>query len=193
VGWVKLSLRPAECRARRPAAEPSAQRSLGTAYIALVCTMLVSCGGEPSLAPPADPSPQVFANSPAVTAVTPVSTEVESRIDDIVWTTATDPTTDAPIDPVSNYRPDAPRIIAAVQTYALSAGSIVEAAWEYNDTSLEAFTTQLTLPDSGAEHWLSFHITRDPNVPWPVGTYEVTISLDGTPVRQASVEVTEQS
>ena len=193
MGWVKLSLRRVDRCARRPAAEPTADRSLGAACLALACGMLVICTGEPRLAPPADPSPQVAASSTAVAAATPVSAAVQAQIGEVVWATAIDPATSAPIDPVSSYRPDAPRIIAAVQTRGLSAGSMVEATWEYNDTSLDAFTTQLTPTASGAEQWISFHIARDPEVPWPVGTYEVTVSLDGTTVRQAAVEVSEQS
>jgi hypothetical protein len=116
---------------------------------------------------------------------------MESQIGDIVWATSTDPASNMPIDAVASYRPDAPRIIAAVRTRVLSAGSTVEATWEYNDTSLDAFTTRLTPSSSGAERWISFHIARDPEVPWPVGTYELTIALDGAIVRQAAVEVSE--
>jgi hypothetical protein len=122
-----------------------------------------------------------------------MSASVESRIGRIVWAADTDPTTRAPIEPVSSYRPDAPRIIAAVQTHALAAGSVVEATWEYNGTSLDAFTTRLLPTESGAERWLSFHIARDPEVPWPLGTYEVTVSLDGTPMQQAAVDVSAQT
>jgi hypothetical protein len=155
--------------------------------------MVVSCGGEPTLVSPAEPSPQVSANSTAVGAATPISATKESRIGDVVWATATDPATNVPIEPVSSYRPDAPRIIAAIPTRALAAGSTIEATWQYNDTSLDAFTTRLTPAESRVEQWISFHIARDPEVPWPVGTYEVTISLDGAIVRQAAVEVSEQS
>jgi hypothetical protein len=193
VGWFRLSLRPHDHRPRRSAAEPSARRALGVACLGLVCTLLVSCGGEPILAPPVAPSPQVTSSSSAVAAATPVITAEESRIGGIIWASATDPTTSAPIEPVSSYRPNAPRIIAAVQSDTLPAGSLVAATWEYNDTSLDAFTTQLTAPDSDAEHWLIFYIERDPEVPWPVGAYEVTISLDGTPMQQDSVEVANQS
>jgi hypothetical protein len=154
--------------------------------------LLVGCGSESNLAPVADPSPQVTSSSAAVAGATPVSTVEEPRIGGIVWTTATDPTTNAPVDAVTNYRSDAPRIIAAVQAHALPAGSVVGATWEYNDTSLDAFTTRLTAPDSDAEHWMSFHIARDSDVPWPVGTYEVAISLDGARVQEANVEVVEQ-
>ena len=191
MGWVKLSLGPVNRRARRPGVEPTAHRSLAGACIALACAMLISCGGEPRLVPPTNPSPQVVPTSPAGAAATPMSAAMESQIGDIVWATSTDPASNEPIDAVASYRPDAPRIIAAVRTRALSSRSIIEATWEYNDTSLDSFTTRLTPSGSGPEQWISFHIARDPEVPWPVGTYEVAIALDGAIVRQAAVEVTE--
>jgi hypothetical protein len=155
--------------------------------------MLVSCGGELRLVPPAGPSPQVISEAPAVAGATPVGTAVATRFGQIIWATASDPVTSAPIESVSSYRPDASRIIAVMQTFALSAGSTFEATWEYNDTSLDAFSTRLTPAESSAESWISFYIERDPDVPWPVGTYEVTVSHNGTIVQQAAVEVTEQS
>ena len=54
-------------------------------------------------------------------------------------------------------------------------------------------TTQLAPADSGADQWVSFYIERDPEVEWPVGTYEVKVSLDGAIVQQAAVEVREES
>jgi len=118
---------------------------------------------------------------------------VAPQIGDLVWATAIDPTTNAPINPVSSYRPDAVRIVAALHIDALSAGSSLEATWEYNDTSLDAFTTRLTPAASGADQWVSFYIERDPKIEWPAGTYEVKISLDGATVQQAMVEVREGS
>jgi hypothetical protein len=164
---------------------------LGAACLTLICIMLASCGGELRLVPSAGPSPQVTTETPAEAGATPVSTAVATRFGQIVWATAVDQAMGAPIGPVQSYRPDAPRIIAVMQAYALPAGSIVEATWEYNDTSLDAFSTRLASADGGAESWISFHIERSPDVPWPVGTYEVTVSLNGTTVQQASVEVAE--
>jgi hypothetical protein len=165
---------------------------LRAACLALGCGLLVSCGGsEARLMPPAEPSPQVIATSTAVTPATPVAVAIESQVGNVVWTTATDPATNEPVDQVSSYRPDAPRIIAAVQTRGLTAGSVVEATWDYNDTSLDAFATRLTLTGNGAELWLSFHIARDSDVPWPVGQYEVTISVNGNRVQQAAVDVSD--
>ena len=142
--------------------------------------------------PPAEPSAEGNTNLKAVTAATPVGASIEPRIGEIVWATATDPAMNAPIDQVTSYPPDAPRIVAAVRATAIPAGSVVEATWDYNDTSLDAFTTRLTPTDSSAEQWLSFHIARDPEVLWPPGRYEVSISVDGATVQQAAVEVGEQ-
>jgi hypothetical protein len=151
----------------------------------------VSCGGELRLVPPAGPSLQVTTEAPVAAQATPVGTAVATRFGPIVWATAVDQATDAPIAPVSTYPADAPRIIAALQAFGLSAGSVVEATWEYNNTSLDAFSTRLVPADSTAESWISFYLDRRPDVPWPVGTYEVTVSLNGATVQQASIEITE--
>ena len=181
------------CRTRRPAAGSTARRSLGVAWLGVVCAMLVSCGGEPRLVPPVSPSPRAMPQSRAAAAATPVSTAVSTQLGPIVWASAVDPATSAPVEPVSSYRPDAPRIIAAMQNLGLSSGSSIEATWEYNDTSLDAFSTRLAPAGSGAESWISFYIERAPDVLWPVGTYEVTVSLNGSMVQQATIEVTEQT
>lgn len=160
-------------------------------YVAFVCSMLVSCGGELRLVPPAGPSPQVTAPVLAGAMATPVSTAVATKVGLIVWATAIDPASGAPIEPVTSYRADAPQIIAVMQASGLSAGSAVEATWQYNNTSLDAFSTRLVPAASTAETWISFHIERSPAVPWPVGTYQVTVSLNGTTVQQGSIEVTE--
>jgi hypothetical protein len=155
--------------------------------------LLASCGGEPSLAPPVDSSPQITIDGASVSTAIPAATAVAAQLGDVVWATATDPTTNAPVDPVSSYPPDANRIIAVVHADALSAGASVEATWEYNDTSLDAFTTRLTPPERGANQWISFYIERDPETEWPAGTYEVQILLNGATVHEAAVEVREES
>jgi hypothetical protein len=192
VGWVRLSLRFVDCCPRRSPVGTPPRQYLCAAYLVLICAMLVSCGGELRLVPPTSPSPQVISKPPAVAGATPVGTAVATQLGQIIWATAIDPATSAPIEPVSSYRPDAPSIIAVMQTFAVSAGSTFEATWEYNDTSLDAFSTRLAPTESSAESWISFYIERDPDVPWPVGTYEVTVSLNGTIMQQATVEVAEQ-
>jgi hypothetical protein len=193
VGCVRLSQRLVERCARQPIAGSLSWRSFRAALLAMTCGLLTSCGGEPILAPPADSPPQMIANTPVASAATPVTMATAPQVGGIVWATKTDPATNAPIDRVSNFPPDALRIVAAVHVDALSAGSSVEATWEYNDTSLDAFTTRLTPSDNGADQWISFFIERDPEMEWPVGTYEVSISMDGETVQQAAVEVREES
>ena len=193
MGWVGFSQCFIDCGGRRPVARTTERRSLGAACLALLCTLLVSCGGELRLVPPTGPSPQVIFEAPAGTGATPASADVATHFGQIVWATAIDPATSGPIEPVTSYRPDAPRIVAVLPTFALPAGSLVEATWEYNNTSLDAFSTRLVPASSTPESWISFSIERSPDVPWPAGTYEVTVSFNGTTVQQASIEVTELS
>jgi len=191
VDRVGLSLHSVDRGSWRRVSGTTGRRSVAALCLAFVCAMLVSCGGELRLVPPAGPSPEVTALVPAGAVATPVSTAVATKVGPIVWATAIDPATGAPIEPVTSYRPDAPQIIAVMQTSGLSAGSAVEATWEYNNTSLDAFSTRLVPAASTEESWISFHIECSPDVPWPAGTYQVMVSLDGTTVQQGSIEVTE--
>ena len=143
------------------------------------------------MVPPPGPSPVVTTLAPTGVVATPVSTAVATKVGPIVWATAVDPATGAPNQPVASYRSDAPQIIAVMQTSDLAAGSTVDATWEYNNTSLDAFATRLVPAASAAESWINFHIERSPDVPWPAGTYQVTVSLNGATVQQGSIEVTE--
>jgi hypothetical protein len=169
------------------------KRRISITFIALQSALLVNCGGEPRLAPPNDLSLVPTSATPAVPLATPTGEISMPQLGEIVWATAIDPATSAPTDAVVSYVPDAPQIIAAATAHSLPSGSRLEATWEYNDTPLEAFTTQLVASDSINETWVSFHIERDPDVPWPEGTYEVTIAFDGTSIQQAAVEVIEQA
>ena len=166
---------------------------LFVSFHALQSALLVSCGGEPQLAPPAELSVTPTIATSVIPLATPTGAAVVPRFGEIIWTAAIDPVTSAPTEPVSSYPPDAPRIVAAAPAHSLPTGSRVEATWEYNDTSLDAFTTRIVPTDDIEETWVAFRIERDPNVPWPIGTYEVTISLDGTAIQQAAVEVTGQA
>ena len=192
MSWARLSQRLVRCGARRLFSAPPTRR-VRAASIAVASVLLASCGSEPRLAPLADSSPQKTTDSAIVSTAIPAATAVASQPGVIVWATATDPATHAPVEPVSSFAPDALRIVAAVQADALTAGSSVEAIWEYNDTSLDAFTTRLTPSESSSTQWISFYIERDPEVQWPVGTYEVKILLNGATVQEAAVEVREGS
>jgi hypothetical protein len=161
---------------------------VGLVFVTLQGTLLVNCGGEPRLVPPEDHSRSPTIEISAVPGATPQA-NLTPGIGGIVWAAAIDETTNAPIEPVSSYVSNAPRIIAAVPAQSLPAGSRIEATWEYNDTSLDAFTTRLSQTEMVDQTWITFHLERDPAVPWPVGTYELSVSLNGTTMQVATVEV----
>lgn len=159
-----------------------------TAVFALVavCCLLVGCG-EPRLAASNEPSPRAgaaAASPPPMAVASPVPS-----LGEVVWATSADPFTNAPRDEVTSLAPDTPRIAAFVLTGALPAGSIVQADWDYNDTSLDSFTRRIVLPAATDGAWLSFHIDRDESETWPTGVYAITISLNGQAARKAEIEV----
>ncbi len=172
----------------RSASRIRANRSLRVVLIAVGCALLIGCDG-PQLAAPGDASAPSETGTPVVsTAPAPEASPVSS-LGEIVWASSADPETNAPQETVTTYAPEAPRISAFVLTTALPAGSAIEADWEYNDTSLDAFASQIVVPASTGQTWISFHIDRGESEPWPAGIYEVTISLNGKTTREAAIEV----
>jgi hypothetical protein len=157
-----------------------------------VATLLVGCGGEAVLVPPSPAAPRPTSApvtsqaSPVTIAATPVATP---SVGAVVWATDVDAKTSAPVAPVTRYTPDAPRLIAVTRAARLPPGSRIDATWDYNNTSLDALTTRVVTADQASDRWISFSIDRDPAVLWPVGSYDVAISLDGQVVQRSSVEV----
>jgi hypothetical protein len=148
--------------------------------------VLAGCGGEARLAAPAAATPT--GGDIATPTAAPLATPAPS-IGEIVWATSADPVTNAPADAVASYRPDAPRIVAAMPTRGIPGEASIQATWEYNDTPLEAFTTELDRPAQLETTWISFYLDRDPESLWPEGVYAIAISLDGTEVQRSTVEV----
>lgn len=107
---------------------------------------------------------------------------------DIRWS-GEEATTATPAAGPTQLTTDVPRIIANVPAYSLAAGSQVSAAWSYNDTSLDAFATTLTIDQLQSEQWLAFQLSRSADTPWPVGVYQITISLNGQAAQTSSIEV----
>lgn len=180
-------------RAPHPAPHDSAapSRLVWRMAVALVLLLaLSSCGGETRLALPATATPAGDAGVPPTPAIEASPVPASPAFEPVVWTTGTDPATNAPIDTVTGYSTSVESIIAAVRASHLPRGASVTAKWTYNDTSLDALATSLTAEGSAEDQWLSFRLDRDPDVPWPAGAYAITVLLNGSPVQQATVEVT---
>jgi hypothetical protein len=165
-----------------------ANRSLRAVLIAAGCALLIGCDGR-QLAAPDDASAPSETGTPVVSKAPVPEASPASSLSEIVWAASADPVTNAPQETVTTYSPEAPRISAFVLTTALPAGSAIEADWEYNDTSLDAFSRQIVVPTTTDQAWVSFHLDRGDADPWPAGIYKVTISLNGKSAREAAVEV----
>lgn len=168
-------------RPRRRVASPTALGSLAVGVLLL----LAGCGGA-RLVAPAAATPT--ASDVATPIAGPLATPAPS-LGEIVWSTSVDPVTNAPADAVASYRADAPRIVASMPTRGIPSEASIQATWEYNDTPLEAFTTELERPGQLETTWISFYLDRDPETLWPEGVYAIVLSIDGTEVRRSTVEV----
>ena len=155
---------------------------------AAACLLLAACGQQ-QIDSPETPPISRQAGTPSAPPSPRGEATPAPALGDVIWASSADPVTNAPQNEVAVFSPDAPRIAAFVLASALSAGSTIHADWEYNDTTLDAFTRQIVTPTAIDRTWLSFHIDRVDAESWPAGTYEVTISLNGQPTRRASIAV----
>ncbi len=156
-------------------------RRMGMLALPLIvaCGMLTACG--------------VGGDSPDTTAL-PGTTETEvvvptaltgaPRIGEAVWTSAIDPTTNAPIAVAPQVSDTT--IYAVFPIESLPAGSQLMASWFFNDTTLDALSSAMRIDRDRVSGWVEFHIERTGSEPWPDGEYMVVIT-DGTTELQRAV------
>src|SRR6476619_1322349 len=108
-------------RARRLRVGSQLAVSLGATLVSLV--VLTSCGGEARLVPP------TIVSSPPLTTPVRVGTPVlatpipAATTDAIVWATAVDPLSQAPLQSVVSYAADSSTIYACLSAKNLPAGT----------------------------------------------------------------------
>lgn len=140
----------------------------------VACGLLVACGadkkdisgptGTPVLTATIVPSPTALSGPP--------------RIGDVIWTSAIEPQTNAPLNKATPVPADA-ALYAVVPIDFLPAGSQLVARWFFNDTSLDALDSAIRIDRDRISGWIEFHIERTGLDSWPGGIYTIIIS-DGT-------------
>lgn len=118
---------------------------------------------------------------------------LEPGLGPVQWATAADALTGAPTESAELFYSDSPLLIASVKADLLAVGTTVEAAWFYNHTSLDAFTTTLTIEQAAPERWLSFRLERTPDTFWPAGEYEIRLKINGVEAEKATILVEQRS
>lgn len=150
----------------------------------LVAGVLAGCGG-PGATP--TPSPASKATETAVPAtMTPIPA---AAVGEVVWTTAVEAVSNAPGGRVDQFDAGARTLFAVVRVTNLRAGSVLTAEWTYNATELDTTTSAVVPSRAYPAGFVQFHLSRDGEMPWPEGTYAITISLDGEVVQTASIDV----
>jgi hypothetical protein len=153
----------------------------------LATALLAGCGGNDShpATPTATSAPNLTATFAASVTTTP---QPPPEVAKIVWATAIDYRTKAPVEVVDGFTVDDTTLYAALQVRNLRPNATLTAHWTYNKTSLDGLATTAVVPSGPNSGWVEFHLTRSEE-PWPDGTYAISVSLDGKVVQTAKVSV----
>jgi hypothetical protein len=154
--------------------------------------VLTGCGGNGGSS---TPSPSTGAASqgtelPANGVGGEPATPPPPTVGEIVWATEIEPGSNRPVAQVEHFTTDATTIFALLPVSGVPVGTIVRAAWSYNETSLDTLTASTTVEVVSEETvWIEFHLSRDGDESWPDGTYTVSMAVGEAVRREASVEV----
>jgi hypothetical protein len=164
----------------------------------LLALLLAACGGggggDEATSTPLIPGPTVDAraNGGSQTSVpTALGPPIEGTpvIGAVVWATAINPTTKAPVTTVDAFSVDDVTLFAVLPVRNLVPGTELVGNWTYNDTSLDGVSSRLVVGAGIADGWVEFHLARAPDAPWPDGTYAIAVQIGGETLQSAAIEV----
>jgi hypothetical protein len=145
--------------------------------------------GCPAATPIATPTVAPPPTATAVPTPTPAFSSERAVLDDVTWTTAVEPETNAPVAPVDVFTVADRMLYAAVRADRIAAGTRIGADWAYNDTSLDGFAQEIVIERDTSNAWIAFHLELTGAEVWPNGRYQITITVDGTPALTSVVNV----
>ena len=129
----------------------------------------------------------------AVTAteqtVAPASRLTAAELLGVIWTTAVDPETRAPVNEVSSFPTNAPTIIAAVEIGEAQAGTVLTATWSIDGVDVPQATMQVTAGKDLKEGWATFQFNRAPDRLFPLGELQVRVSAGDDSVVTGTVDI----
>jgi hypothetical protein len=111
------------------------------------------------------------------------------QLGEVVWAERIDPTTGEPRATIEAFPAETETIYALAPVRSAPAGSVVTAAWALNGTPIEGTTQQVRIEGGATGGWVAFHLTWTGEGNWPPGTLSVTLTANGRPAGDGSVEV----
>jgi hypothetical protein len=161
------------------------RRAISLGLLSVLAPIASACGGDDD-----EPTPTV---GPTATnaAVAPTVTTAPPSIEAIVWTTAVDSVSNAPLDPIEQFASEDGTIYGVVRAVNLPVGAVLAATWSYNDVPLDGAESTIVPARVYPAGYVEFHLTRSDGQPWPPGIYALTITLDGVSAQSATVDVVE--
>jgi hypothetical protein len=145
-------------------------RSLRLASMLLAVAILAGCGVGNGASPPTQTS----------SVATPEPTPVLVSFGQVVWASAIDTETGAPVDSLTTLSNMAPQVYASVQADMLPADVPVQARWTIDGAELSGLDpAPVTVDEDRAEPWISWSLTWTADEPWPVGVLGIEIEVNG--------------
>lgn len=152
--------------------------------LAVIGFGLNACGGDDE--PPATPTAAPVLVTATLAVFIPTGS---ASIGEIVWALRVDPATKEPIEVVDRFADTAETIFAAAPVANLGPGVVLRVEWSYNKTSLNGLGSDIVDSRGLADGWVEFHLSKPSDSTWPAGRYEVTLYVDGAPIRSGGVDV----
>ena len=146
-----------------------------SALVLLGVLGIAGCGGS---SPEKPASTKVSTPTTVINAeptATPTATPTAAIFGAIVWTTAINAATSAPVDKVASFGQDASAIYAVVPVKGVAPGLTVTADWTFNGSPLPGVSSTVVATRPVADGWLEFHLTLAAGQTWPAGTYHIDI------------------
>lgn len=112
-----------------------------------------------------------------------------AEIGPVVWSTAIDGETNAPVAPVEVVPVGAPAIYATLPVTRVQRGASLGATWTYNGTPLPTLGGAVVANREQVGGWVEFHIARAEDAVWPAGVYAVVVTVDGRLAQESAVRV----
>jgi hypothetical protein len=144
----------------------------------VACAILTGCGSGGG------------GDAPAPTAAPPTASVSIAGVGEIVWTSAVDPSTNAPAEPLVALPNDAPLVIAALPVETLPAGTVLQARWTIDGDPLpELDPGPVTVEEGLAGAWVTWTLRWEADQPWPIGRLGIVVDIDGGDGQRAEIPI----
>lgn len=152
-----------------------------------IATSVPTLGPNVAVSPPTPPAgPPIV---PTVGRTQDIFQSGAAEIGPVVWSTAIDPASNAPTDPIDRVPIDATIFYATLPVTRIQRGTVLGATWTYNGTPLAPLQGLVRADREQLGGWVEFHLSRTDGATWTTGIYAIAVTVDGVVAHRSAVRV----